>query len=34
MDGSYLPMELTDWLLVEVALPLIGLKNLVGKNRF
>jgi hypothetical protein len=25
LDGIYLPMQLTDWLLIEVALLLIGL---------
>ncbi len=28
LDGIYLAMQLTDWLLVEVALPLIGLTQI------
>jgi hypothetical protein len=28
LDGIYLPKELTDWLLVEVALMLIGLAQI------
>jgi hypothetical protein len=28
LDGIYLPMQLTDWLLVEVALQLIGLTQI------
>jgi hypothetical protein len=35
LDGIYLPMQLTDWLLVEVALLLIGLTQIsFAKNWF
>jgi hypothetical protein len=35
LDGIYLPMQLTDWLLVEVALLLIGLTYVTFvKNQF
>jgi hypothetical protein len=30
LDGTYLPMQLADWLLVEVALLLIGLTHTIS----
>jgi hypothetical protein len=32
-DWIYVPMQLTDWPLVEMALLLIGLTYLFGKNQ-
>jgi hypothetical protein len=32
LNGIYLPMQLTDWLLVEVALLLIGRSKIYRKK--